>query len=450
MIPNFPVINKEEKTIEGVGIDFLADRYGTPLLIFSKRIIIEKYRKFKDALERHYPNAQIAYSVKANYLPALVTILKQEGAWAEVVSGFEYWLVKKLGFAGDQIIFNGPDKKTSEIETALRDGAIINIDNSDEMGRTANLSKKLSKKIGVGLRINAEIEKLNWSRFGFNLDNNEAYEAIKTIHKNGVRIEIRGLHVHMGTNINEPRYYSMAAEKLAEFALKIKKDFGFSVAYLDFGGGFAVPGSRWLNSPLWVVPDIEEYIKGIADIINKKFILEKPKLIFEPGRYLVDEAGIFLTTVTNVKTIKMPPPAADKRGYPRNLFNRGAVKDTKNDKSQLINIDSSSASILRSAFMRNKLIEPFLINKNAAAEETINSYVVGNSCLTDDFVAWEISLPKMAAGDILIFYNTGAYTISRSEQFIHPRPAVILIEEGGEVKCIRRREMFEDMMALDI
>src|SRR3989344_9496339 len=177
MEPIFPSIDVDNETVEGVKIDNLVSQYGSPLLIFSKRIILEKYRKLKDALERHYPNAQIAYSVKTNYLPALVNILKQEGAFAEVVSGFEFWLAKRLGFKPQEIIFNGPDKKTADIETALREGVILNVDNQQELERIGHISQKLDGEATIGLRVCTTIGSYEWSRIGFNLDNGEAYET---------------------------------------------------------------------------------------------------------------------------------------------------------------------------------------------------------------------------------------------------------------------------------
>src|SRR3989344_4587463 len=127
MMPLFPHTDIEKKTIEGLDVFALMAQYGSPLLIFTERIILEKYRRLKEALEQYYPHAQIAYSVKTNYLPALMGILKEEGAFTEVVSGFEFWLARKLGFKPQEIIFNGPDKKTADIETALREGIMLNV-----------------------------------------------------------------------------------------------------------------------------------------------------------------------------------------------------------------------------------------------------------------------------------------------------------------------------------
>ncbi|HEY9584211.1 MAG TPA: alanine racemase [Candidatus Paceibacterota bacterium] len=421
MIPIFPELDKNKKTIEGVKIKKLIEQYGSPLFVMSGRIIREKHRIFSEALAKYYSNSQIAYSVKTNYLPGVVNTLKALGCWAEAVSGFEYWLAKKLNFPGNQIIFNGPDKKTEEIETAVKEGALLNVDNQAELQRLIEIAEKAVGSVKIGLRVNAKVGQYPWSRFGFNLENGEAYEAVKMINKNHPNIGLSGLHTHIGTNLNEPKYYFEIAEKISDFALNLKKGFGIDLEYLDLGGGFAVPGSRWLNNPVWVVPEIEEYIKSIAEAIEKRWLGKKPKLFFEPGRYLVDEAGIFMTTVGNQKKI---------------------------EPGHLVNVDSSIYTQLQAVGYRKNIIDVIQENTSEYVDET-PTWIGGNSCIGTDFLAQSAPLPELRAGDILVFYNAGAYTMVRSEQWINTRPAVVMIKENGSVECIRRKEDYENMIALD-
>src|SRR3989344_2979204 len=290
MIPLFPKIDKNKKTVEEIPVKELLQKFGSPLFIFSERIIRKKYSLFKTALDKYYPNSQIAYSVVANYLPGILRVLKEEGVWAEATSGFEYWLAKKLGFGNNIIIFNGPDKKSDGLLNALRGGAMINTDNFTELERIGALTKKLGEEFSIGIRINVATGESFLSRFGFELESGEAYRILKTLTKKFPKIKIRGLHTHLNANINETGPYAIAAEKLSDFALILKKDFGFKIEYLNLGGGFAVPGARLLNNPIWVVPDVDEYVKEVAGVLNKKFPDDKPKLFFVPGRYLVDES----------------------------------------------------------------------------------------------------------------------------------------------------------------
>lgn len=446
MIPLFPKLDKNKKTIENIPVKELLNQYSSPLFVMSERIITEKYRLFSEALAKYYPNSQIAYSIKTNYLPGLVNIVKNLGAWAETVSGFEYWLAKKLGFSGNQIIFNGPDKKTADIESALKEESWLNIDNQNELERAGRFAENCSESIKLGLRVNTDMNPSGgWNRFGFNLENGEAYSIVKIIKKEFPNLHLIGLHIHMGTNINEPRFYSKATERLADFAIKIKTDFDFDIEYLDLGGGLAVPGSRWMNNPVWVVPEIDDYIKGVSEILNQKFTAKKPKLIFEPGRYLVDEAGIFLTTVTNVK--KTP---TNFESLKENIFAKIAGNlQIITPESQLINVDSSAVSVFQSTLHRRNIIEVIKQDRAVINEQEVVSYIGGNSCIGSDFLAWNISLPKISVGDTLIFYNAGAYAIPRNEQFIHPRPAVVMIKENGDIECIRKKESYENMISLD-
>ena len=154
----------------------LIRQYGSPLFIISEKILKQKYFELESAL-KDYRHFKIAYSFKTNYIPGICKIFKESGAAAEVVSGFEYWLAKKLGYAGRDIIFNGPYKKDSELLDAICDGCILNADNYFELARLEKIveSKRLTQRIG--LRVNMHYSRPGsspWNRFGFNIENGEA------------------------------------------------------------------------------------------------------------------------------------------------------------------------------------------------------------------------------------------------------------------------------------
>ena len=175
----------------------------------------------------------------------------------------------------------------------------------------------------------------------------------------------------------------------------------------------------------------------------KKFPNEKPYLIVEPGRYLIDEAGIFITTVINSKFVE----SFQDNNKIRHLFANILFKAKKHsDSIQIATIDSNKTSILKSLSDERhiKLIQTNKSLKN----KTYSTYIVGNSCIPPDYLSKKINLPCLNRGDKILFSNAGAYSISRSEQFIHPRPAVILIRENGEIKRIRQKETYEDMISL--
>lgn len=444
-----PKVDAQKGTIEGEDISGLIEQYGSPLLVMCERIVKNKYFLLQKALDKYYPNSSIAYSVKTNFLPGILDVFKQIGALAEVVSGFEYWLVKKRGVPDNRIIFNGPDKKTSDIEDAIDGGVMLNIDNYYELERIGILSEKIGKPTNIGIRVNASINDLTWSRFGFKIENGDAWRVAEDISKRFRKLKIVGLHVHMSTNLHDTSHYVLAAEKLSIFAIAIQNEFKLHIEYLDFGGGFAVSGSQWNNNSAWKAPEASEYINDIAKVLHKNFPKNKPKLIIEPGRFLIDEAGVFLATVKNVKQMnEFPPASLSSIDAPVKYIN---AQYNISNKCQLVNIDSSITSVLKHTFISRRLVEcmPKNIPLKPAETKHFVTYIAGNSCLGYDFLAGNMLMPELVPEDRLIFYNTGAYSIVRAEQFIHPRPAIILLEEKGSTRCLRRKETFEDMVSLD-
>jgi len=432
---------KPTHSLDKESINQLIRDYGSPLLVFDESIIKTRYKEIKGALDILYPKNKIAYSVKTNYLPALISILKDCGALSEVVSGFEYWLVKKLGYRHEEIIYNGPDKSNESLEEALVGGAIVNIDNREEFF-SLPFEKLKNKKIKIGIRTNTSVRPFSHQRFGFNLENGEILSFVNEIKTKYPQCAIAGLHIHLGSVI-KPSHYEDIAERLSDCAMAIEKKWGDFVQYLDFGGGFLVPGARSRRRIIWDVPDIYEYIKRITNVLNKKFTNEKPCLIVEPGRYLVDEAGTFITAVVNSKFVE----SSQDDNKIRHLFANILFKAKKHsDSIQIATIDSNKTSILKSLSDERhiKLIQTNKSLKN----KTYSTYIVGNSCISSDYLSKKINLPRLNKGDKILFSNAGAYSISRSEQFIHPRPAVILIKEGGEIKRIRQKETYEDMISL--
>ncbi|MDO8482694.1 MAG: hypothetical protein Q7S86_02660 [bacterium] len=443
-LPTFPEVNAEKSAIEGVGIKHLAEEFGSPLFIFSERIIKQKIFELQNALEKYYPNSQIAYSINANRVPAIIKIFKEKKIWAEVGSGFEYWLAKKLYFPDTEIIFNGTDKGGSALFAALENGASIHADNLQELESIGKFTIQTRRRVSVGLRINVHVGLHYGGKLGFELSAGEAYNTVKLLNKKFPLVKVCGLHVHLGPFVKDTKFYALAAEQLSDFALELKKDFGLNITYLDLGGGMSAPGARPFDQEIWVVPEISEYMKEIADVLNKKFPDKKPKLYIEPGKYLVDESGVLLTTVTDVKMTTLRPERT-KRGVFLKLRN-----DAKDDKAgfQLANVNASAISMLPTAQLRHHRVD-VISNHHSADNKRIKTIVGGNSCMPNDFLCWDVAMPKLFSGDHLLFYNAGAYELSRSEQFIHPRPAVVMLYANGSVKCVRRRETFEYIVALD-
>lgn len=409
--------NENYEIVDNVEIQNLLEKFNSPLFIVSERVIKEKYQKLKDALRVFYPDSKISYSYKTNYLPEICKILKGCGAYAEVASGFEYWLAKKLGYRGGDIIFNGPYKKNGELLNAFDDECILNADNYFELNRIEEISRSRSLRPQVGIRINLNYSRTGsspWNRFGFNIENGEAMAICSKIKKEFKNLDIVGVHAHLGTNISDVSVYRSAMEKVVDFTADIKEGLGIRINYIDIGGGFAVYGNKLKTVDGENIPSVSDYINAIIHPVLKK-LEYKPILIFEPGRFLVAEAMTLFTKVISKKEI---------------------------DGIRTVTVDSS-ISILREA--------PFIdFHISALQEEKLMAptVVFGSSCTQAD-VLGRANLPHLEIGDVLAVHCVGAYSLPRSSQWIFPRPAVAMLKPGGMSKLIRRAESYEDMVNLD-
>ncbi|MCX6223322.1 MAG: diaminopimelate decarboxylase, partial [Bacteroidia bacterium] len=199
--------------IDQVSVSSLMTEFGSPLFVLSEKTIRETYRKALDAFQSRYPRVQFGWSYKTNYLDAVCRIYHQEGSWAEVVSGFEYDKAIRNGVGGRQIIFNGPDKSDEDLLKAINNRSFIHIDHFDELYTLIRLADTTDVKPRVAVRVNMDTGIFpKWDRFGFNYENGEAMEAIRKIIGSG-KLELVGLHTHIGTYVIATTAYRVAAEK---------------------------------------------------------------------------------------------------------------------------------------------------------------------------------------------------------------------------------------------
>ncbi|MCF6182534.1 hypothetical protein, partial [Lutibacter sp.] len=217
-IPNkFGSIKKLDpiSTIDNVSIDGIIKKYGSPVFILSEKTIRETYRMAYRAFSTRYPKVQFAWSYKTNYLDAVCRVFHEEGAWAEVVSGFEYEKVLDNNVPGNKIIFNGPDKSEEDLIRAINNKSLIHIDHFDELYTIIGLIDKLKERPQVAIRVNMDTGIYpQWDRFGFNYENGSAWNAVNRILSTG-KIDLVGLHTHIGTYITLSEAYATAIGKLA-------------------------------------------------------------------------------------------------------------------------------------------------------------------------------------------------------------------------------------------
>ena len=404
------------------GLDALGliERFGSPLVVYDAAALTRAFEAFRSAFTSRWPRTRIAYSVKTNYLSAILALLHRAGAKMEVVSGYEHAICRRLGIRGEDICFNGPWKSSDELERAFADGSTVNFDNLDEVVRAEAIAEHVPGTHRVGIRCNMEVSYPPWDKFGFNLTSGDAIRMARRIHANE-RFELTTLHMHVGTYIPNPDQYEKGAAALGELALRIRDETGHEIPNLDMGGGYAstnrlrgqmLPGTSTSPTPEMYADSLTRPLLELRDRHDYE-----PTLVLEPGRAVVDECADVLTTVVAVK--------------PLLGGGRAAIID-------------AGVNVIPTAYWYDHDVVP-VTNATAPLADV---KLMGPLCMQIDVVRPRVVIPAPKAGDVLLVRRVGAYNFSQSMQFIYPRPNHVLVLDG-EVHVIRARETVEAALALE-
>lgn len=405
------------ENIAGVSVAELAERFGSPLFVYSEQAIREQYQTIESAFSTRYSNVCFGWSYKTNYLSAICAVMHGQGAIAEVVSQMEYDKARALGVPGQQIMFNGPHKSTAALKRAVADGALINIDHLDELADLERLAEESGRTLDVGLRLNLDAGIVpQWSRFGFNLESGQAMDAVKRLAAKG-RLRLTGLHCHIGTYILDPAAYARQIEKMVGFGYEVDEAFGFEMQYIDIGGG--LPSQSKLKGtylpPDVAVPAVDEYAEQIGDALTRALRPgHYPRLIIEAGRAMIDEAGYLISSIVASK--RLPNGT---RAY----------------------VADAGVNLLFTSFWYKFRVE--MDRPVTGTNET--SVIYGPMCMNIDVLDEGVLLPPLGRGDRLIFSPVGAYNNTQWLQFIEYRPNVVLIGGDGQVDVIRQAEDLTDI-----
>jgi diaminopimelate decarboxylase len=409
--------------IDGLSVSEMLEEFGSPLFVLSEKTIRSTYKEAFRAFSNRYPKVQFAWSYKTNYINAVCNIYHQEGAWAEVVSGFEYQKALSNGVPGNRIIFNGPDKTDEEIILALKNKSLLHIDHLDELYRITEIAEELKYKPNVAIRVNMDTGIYPmWDRFGFNYENGQAWDAINKIVLAG-KLNLTGLHCHIGTFMLSPSAYAIAAQKMSDLAIGIRNKYNILIEYLDLGGGFAskntLKGSYLQGAD--TTPSFDQFAEAICSgILNAGFLQDElPLLILETGRALIDEAGFLLGSVISNKRL------SDGR--------RATIMDF-------------GVNILFTSFWYDHKISP----AQEFSHYTEDTVLYGPLCMNIDVVRETCTLPPLKRGDKVVVHTVGAYNMTQWMQFISLRPAVILINAEGKPNIIRKRETLQTIDSVEV
>lgn len=405
--------------LDGVPIAELVREHGSPLYLLSEGALRRKVQQFRRAFESRYPRVRLGWSYKTNYLSAVCRVMHQEGSWAEVVSGHEFQLARGLGVPADRIIYNGPHKDDASLLEAIRGGTRIHLDHLEEIARVEELVRGAGLPAGltrlpVAIRVNMQLDANHWDRFGFNLESGRAHEAARRI-ADSAELELAGLHTHIGTYVDNTDNYRRAAGRLVELAVWIRRFTGARIRWWDMGGGFATRNTlHWAyQSGEVTCPSLQQYAEAICPVLSTLPLEpgeELPELFFETGRAMVDDAMHLVVRVVSERRL--------------------------GDGSRALVVDAGVNLLSSTAWYRYDILP----TKNQSSMILEDTTLLGNLCMQIDILRKGVPLPSLRPGDLLVVRHVGAYNLSQSTQFIHGRPAVVMVDPQGGHHLVREAE----------
>jgi diaminopimelate decarboxylase len=426
---NLNINDRGHLEIGGCDCCDLVHEFGTPLYVIDEQKIRKNCRKFNEALKKYYPNSQVVYAAKAFMTMAVCRIIEEEGLGLDVVSGGELFTAIETGFPKEKIYFHGNNKSFSEIKLGVKSGVGRFVaDNFFELEQLNEVGAKYHRNLNVILRITPGVEAHTHefiktgqidSKFGFTLPNGEALLAVGKILKLK-HLKLTGLHCHIGSQIFEDEPFKAAAEAMLKLVSEIKDSYNVEINELDIGGGF---GIKYVEQDAPI--EIEDIIRQLTTHIKcycKELNIQPPKLIIEPGRAIVGDAGLTLYTVGSIKDIP------DVRKY--------------------ISVDGGMADNIRPPLYGAEY-KAVVANK-ASHDNNQKVSIAGKCCESGDMLIWDAVLPEINSNDIIAVLSTGAYNYSMSSNYNRlPRPAVILVNNGS-CDIIVQRETYADLIRNDV
>lgn len=400
-----------ELWVEQIKVSNIAREYGTPLYIYSRAALEDNWRSFDQALGEQ-PHL-IAYAVKANSNLAILQCLAKLGSGFDIVSRGELERVLKAGGLPEKIIFSGVAKNADEIARAIEVGiGCFNVESVPELERISQVARTLQKTARIALRINPHIDAfthpyistgLKDNKFG--IDSDEALPLFQ-LAASLPFIELVGMASHIGSQLTELSPFVESFERVCQLWETLKNQ-GILLRQLDFGGGIGV---RYIAEQ---PPEIQTYAQALLERVNNPLL----KIILEPGRAIIANAGILVTKVEYLK---------------HSLHKNFAI------------VDAGMTELLRPALYQ--AVQDIIPLRQTSSASAAHYDVVGPVCETSDFLGKD-RLLSLSPGDMLAVLTSGAYGFSMASNYnTRPRPAEILVD-GDKLHLIRHRETIEALFA---
>lgn len=421
---------KGHLTVGGCDAVELSERYGTPLYVMDEMMIRNSCNEYKSLMKEFFGiNSRVIYASKAFNCKEICRIMNNEEMYIDVVSEGELYTSLKAGFPADRIYFHGNNKTYDELSMAVKEnvGTIV-IDSIKEAEEIQSLCYKTGKKIDVLIRVKPGVEAHTHSfiktghidsKFGFAIQNNEAYEVISKIKKFSC-LNLRGLHCHIGSQIVESEPFIHTAGIMMDFIFNLTNKLNLEIKELNIGGGFGIK-----YFPHEIEINKNDCLMKISKIIKEKSVkynIKEPFISIEPGRSIVGQAGVTFYKVGNIKKIK---------GVRTYISVDGGMTD--NPRYILY---GSNYNVLNAG----------KINLKCDNEVTI----AGKCCESGDIIQNNVKICNTNIGDIIAVLCTGAYNYSMASNYNRiPKPAVVMVKRG-ESRLIVKRQSLEDVIAQDL
>lgn len=403
-----------EMFAEDVALRDIAKAVGTPCYVYSTATFERHYNVFADSFEGI--DALVAYSVKANSNIGILATLAKLGAGADVVSGGELQRALTAGIPAKKIVFSGVGKTADEMEAALTAGIrIFNVESLPELYVLNSVAAKLNKVAPIAFRVNPDVSAGGHEKISTGKKENKfgiAWSQAEHAYAEAARlenIEIVGVDVHIGSQIDDLAPFEKAISKVGELISRLRAN-GHTIRSFDIGGGLGIPYGDNSITP----PPPDKYGAMVKRLTADMDV----EMIFEPGRMISGNAGILLSKVLYVK---------------------------EGEDRKFLIVDAAMNDLLRPAlYDAYHEIEPVIAPGNAYEDVTYD--VVGPICESGDTFTKSRDLPEMKAGELLVMHSTGAYGAALSSQY-NTRPLVAeVLVKGDKYEIIRERPTVEDIL----
>ncbi|MDD3689166.1 MAG: diaminopimelate decarboxylase [Synergistaceae bacterium] len=406
----------------------LAEKFGTPLYVLSEDMIRARCRAVKASFMDKWENALAVYAGKAFLPMAMCRIIESEGLGIDVVSGGELYTAKVAGFPMEKVFFHGNSKTRDEIRYALESGVgRIVVDGISEFETLEEEASSLGRKASILFRVSPGVDAHTHkyiltghtgSKFGIPLVGDYLRDAVRRAMRSEM-VSLKGFHFHIGSQIFENTSHVMAVDVLVKTLAGLAADPGFAAEELNMGGGYGVE-----FDPSGKSPEIGTFTDAMMVRLSEGCAsagIPRPRVIIEPGRRIVSEAGVTLYTVQTVKPIS------------------GIVT--------YVSVDGGMTDNPRPSLYGAKYWAVAAEKMDEKPSETVT--IAGKCCESGDVIAENLKVPPLHRGDLVAVLNTGAYTFSMASNYNRiPRPAVVLVSPGRS-DVIVERQTYDDLLRWD-